>query len=108
MPHFSMSGSFSDMLKGKGIPKISVDWYYKGAIFKQPTLLCNIGVGDKYKGMGSNAEAIIPLDSMYRNLADIVNQESNNQPVYVVVNVDNKISTAIQTEVYNFYTLCKI
>ena len=36
MPHFSMSGSFSDMLKGKGIPKISVDWYYKGAIFKQP------------------------------------------------------------------------
>lgn len=81
-----------------------VNWLYKGGIIDNPTVLGNIGVGDKYKGTGRNAEAIIPLDSMYKNIRNIVKEEKSNQPIYVVVNVDNNmdskaIGKAVTTEV---------
>lgn len=102
MPHFSISGEFS--LKPPSIPRIGVSWYHTGGIFTQPTILGGIGVGDAYKGTGSNAEAVIPLDSMYQNVRSIVRDEQTTQPIYVVVNVannmDNKaIGKAVTTEV---------
>lgn len=92
---------------GVNISKISeVSWLYEGGIIENPTLLNGgIGVGDAYKGMGSNAEAVIPLDSMYANLRNIVREESNNkQPIYVMVNVENSmdskaIGKAVTTQV---------
>lgn len=102
LPHFSLSGSFS--LKPPSVPRLSVDWYHTGAIFTKPTVLGGIGVGDAYKGTGSNAEAVIPLDSMYQNVRSIVREEQTTQPIYVVVNVsnnmDNKaIGKAVTSEV---------
>lgn len=102
LPHFNLSGSFS--LKPPSVPKLNVDWYHTGGIFTQPTILGGIGVGDAYKGTGANAEAVIPLDSMYKNVRSIVREEQTTQPIYVVVNVannmDNKaIGKAVTTEV---------
>lgn len=84
LPHFNISGEFS-LLPPK-IPKVSVDWYYTGGIFKSPTILGGIGVGDAFNGQGSNAEAIVPLDEMYRNIRDIVKKESNNSGMNIVQN----------------------
>lgn len=102
LPHFSLNGSFS--LKPPSVPKLDVDWYHTGAIFTKPTVLGGIGVGDAYKGTGANAEAVIPLDSMYQNVRSIVREEQTTQPIYVVVNVANNIDhkaigKAVTTEV---------
>lgn len=62
MPHFKFSGSFS--LNPLSVPKLGVDWYSKGAIFTKPTVMGGIGVGDANNGIGSNAEAILPIDKL--------------------------------------------
>lgn len=41
-----------------------IDWYSKGAIFKRPTVLGGMGVGDAHNGIGSNAEAILPINQL--------------------------------------------
>lgn len=102
LPHFSLTGSFS--LVPPSVPKLNVSWYHTGAIFTRPTILGGIGVGDAFNGQGSNAEAVVPLDEMYRNIQSIVRSENSSQPIYVVVNVannmDNKaIGKAVTTEV---------
>lgn len=84
LPHFTISGSLNPLNWGTaGPPKIGVQWYYKGGIFNSPTLL---GVGDAFNGQGSNAEAVVPLDSMYRKIKDIVAAEINAKEEYFVVN----------------------
>ena len=52
----------------------------------------NVGIGDSYNGHGSNAEAIVPLDQMYRNIENII-QRNNNNVTYLTVNntLDSKI-----------------
>ena len=91
MPHFKLEGEFS--LKKMTVPHVAVNWYYKGGIFKEPTVLGGIGVGDAYKGMGRNAEAVIPLDSMYKNIDTIVDRKlkENQQPIYVYITNENNI-----------------
>ena len=104
-PHFTISGTLNPLKwADEGVPKIGVKWYWQGGIFKSPTMLNGIGVGDAFNGQGSNAEAVVPLDEMYRNIQGIVRSEQASQPIYVVVNVannmDNKaIGKAITTEV---------
>ena len=41
-----------------------ISWYSKGAIFKRPTVLGGMGVGDAHNGIGSNAEAILPINQL--------------------------------------------
>ena len=114
MPHFSISGKFS--LNPPSIPKFSVDWYHTGAIFKNRTILPGgIGVGDKYKGTGINAEAIVPLDEMYRNVATIINQslesynltseKASKQPIVIVVQsvLDGKVISESTAEYDDLY-----
>lgn len=86
LPHFSITGNFS--LIPPSIPKVSVDWYYQGGIFKTPTILGGIGVGDAFNGQGSNAEAIVPLGEMYTNIKGIVKSElgNNKEQVFVINN----------------------
>ena len=43
LPHISVSGRLS--LNPPSVPKISVAWYSKGAIFKRPTVFGGMGVG---------------------------------------------------------------
>lgn len=102
LPHFSISGSFS--LNPPSIPKFGIEWYHTGAIFKNRTILPGgIGVGDKYKGTGVNAEAIVPLDEMYTNITNIINKaldkddptspKTPKQPIVIVVQsvLDGKV-----------------
>ncbi|MDC4240870.1 phage tail tape measure protein [Clostridium tertium] len=85
LPHFSITGKFS--LVPPSIPKVSVDWYYKGAIFKSPTVLGGVGVGDAFNGQGSNAEAIVPLSEMYRNIKGIVDNSTDGDTVIYLTNI---------------------
>lgn len=62
LPHISISGSFS--LSPPSVPKFGISWYSKGAIFKSPTVLGGMGIGDKHNGIGSNAEAILPINQL--------------------------------------------
>lgn len=62
LPKISISGKFS--LNPPSVPKFGISWYSKGAIFKRPTVLGGIGVGDSHNGIGSGAEAILPINQL--------------------------------------------
>lgn len=72
---------------GASLPKIN--YLYRGGIINSPTLLGSTVVGDAFNGQGSNAEAVIPLDSMYRNLREIVRSELGGETVIYTTNVFN-------------------
>lgn len=63
MPHFSIKGSMNPLKWIKeGVPKLSVDWYAKGAIFDKPTLF-NTASG--IKGVGeAGPEAVTPISKL--------------------------------------------
>lgn len=101
LPHFSITGKFS--LSPPSIPKVSVDWYYNGGIFKSPTVLGGVGVGDAFNGQGSNAEAVVPLDEMYRNIKGIVDNSSDGNVVIYLTN-----TTELDSEVISSKTTKKV
>lgn len=101
LPHFSITGKFS--LSPPSIPKVSVDWYYNGGIFKSPTVLGGVGVGDAFNGQGSNAEAVVPLDEMYRNIKGIVDNSSGGDIVIYLTN-----TTKLDSEVISSKTTKKV
>ena len=67
-----------------------ISWYSKGAIFKRPTVLGGIGVGDKHNGIGSGAEAILPINQLPKLLGLDKMQENNNTPIVVNTILDGK------------------
>ena len=77
MPHFSWSGSINPLKWGEeGVPKVGVQWYNKGGIFTQPTVLGNnIGVGDAQQGKGKQAEAVLPIDDLRGMIKDLLRVE---------------------------------
>lgn len=73
MPHFSWSGTINPLKWGElGVPKVGVQWYSKGGIFTQPTILGNKGVGDAQNGVGSKAEAVLPIDDLRGMIKDLL------------------------------------
>lgn len=58
LPHISVSGGSAPFgIGGKGsLPHFSVNWYAKGAVFDNPTL---VGIGE------AGREAVIPLEGQY-------------------------------------------
>lgn len=94
LPHFTITGTLNPLKwESEGIPKIGVDWYYKGGIFKTPTVLGNIGVGDAFNGQGSKAEAVVPLDEMYSKISDMINSSNSNKSnVNLVINSPKALS----------------
>lgn len=73
LPHFKLTGDFN--LQTKSVPAVSVEWYAKGAIFTQPTIL-DTRYG--FKGVGeSGAEAVLPIDLLRNYIEDAV---STNRP----------------------------
>ena len=76
-------------LGGKGftsnIPKIN--YLENGGIFTRPTMITpNVMVGEKNKGRQGQAEAVVPLKSMYKNLREIVREELAN----ISIQIDGK------------------
>lgn len=90
LPHISVSGRLS--LNPPSVPKISVAWYSKGAIFKRPTVFGGMGVGDRHNGIGSGAEAILPIDKLPDILGLDKLYEQSQTPVNTtaVFNIDGK------------------
>jgi len=79
LPHFSVSGSANplDWLTN-GVPHISVDWYAKGGIFNEASL---IGVGE-----GRSPEAVLPLnDRTLGNIAGLIANKMQPAGAGVVV-----------------------
>lgn len=83
MPHFRISGTFS--LNPPKVPSFSVSWYSKGAIFKRPSVFGGIGVGDRHNGVGSGAEAVLPIDK----LPQLLGLDKNDNGGNVTLNIEN-------------------
>ena len=82
LPHVSITGKFS--LTPPSVPKFGISWHSKGAIFKRPTVLGGMGVGDRHNGIGSNAEAILPINQLPK-LLGLDKQQSGN----LSLNIEN-------------------
>ena len=93
MPKISISGSFS--LNPPSVPKFGISWYSKGAIFKRPTVLGGMGVGDKHNGIGSNAEAILPINQLPK-LLGLDKLQNNNGIALNIENFNNNTDKDIE------------
>lgn len=60
LPHFSLTGELS--LIPPSVPKINVDWYANGGIFRSPTIFGGVGVGE------AGAEAVLPLAKLWEEM----------------------------------------
>lgn len=101
LPHFTFSGSMNplDWIKG-GLPKIGVEWYSSGGIFTRPTVLGGIGVGDANNGVGSNAEAVLPINKLFESMNNYFDERlgtnNNTSTVPIVINLDgNKMAEVL-------------
>lgn len=83
LPHFYFTGKFS--LMPPSVPKFNVEWKSKGAIFKRPTVLGGIGVGDAHNGIGSNAEAVLPINK----LPQLLGLDKQNNSGNLSLNIEN-------------------
>ena len=95
LPHFTIKPrgwKIGDLLKGS-IPSLGISWYSDGGIFPNKRL---IGVGDASKGIGNNAEAVIPLDRLWNELGKQFTKQNqalskgNNQPVNITLKLDGR------------------
>lgn len=77
LPHFKISGSKNPLdWIDKGVPKISVDWYAKGGIFTQPTIIPTLS---GFKGVGERGqEAVLPIDKLQEYMINTVNTVLGN------------------------------
>lgn len=85
IPKFKWTGSFS--LNPLSVPMLDIQWMSKGGIFKRPTALGGIGVGDKHNGIGSNAEAVLPIDKLPELLG--LDKERDSSVVLHIENFNN-------------------
>jgi Flp pilus assembly pilin Flp len=88
LPHFSVSGGEAPWgFMGKGsLPRVSVDWYAKGAIFSEPTLFAT---PSGMKGVGeAGAEAVAPLSDLLTYVREAVRDEVGGQRGGYVANIN--------------------
>lgn len=79
LPHFSIKPpgwKLGDLLKGS-IPSLGIDWYAKGGVFTNPSV---IGVGE------AGDEAVLPLDTFWRKMDRMADAVASNSGG-VVINV---------------------
>ncbi|RDC51224.1 phage tail tape measure protein [Acinetobacter sp. RIT592] len=82
VPHLTTSGKFS--INPPSVPHFNIAWKSSGGIFRRPTVLgSGIGVGDKHRGNGSNAEAVLPLNKLPELLG-----LDKNEGKQLVVNIE--------------------
>ena len=83
------------LLNPPSVPSFGISWYSKGAIFKRPTVLGGMGVGDKHNGIGSNAEAILPINQLPK-LLGLDKMQSNNGIALNIENFNNNTDKDIE------------
>ena len=92
LPKISITGKFS--INPPSVPKFGISWYSKGAIFKKPTILGGMGVGDAHNGIGSNAEAILPINQLPKLLG--LDKMQNNGLNLNIENFNNNTDKDIE------------
>ena len=87
VPEFSMKGKFA--LDPPSVPKIQVTWNAAGGIFAEPMILP--AMDGSLQGFGeAGREAILPLDSFYSQLEDILTRRGGGGTQLVVdVNIEH-------------------
>ncbi|MGL5479401.1 MAG: phage tail protein [Clostridium sp.] len=89
LPHLTATGEWS-LLPPK-VPSFDIQWYSTGAIFTKPTVLGNgIGVGDANNGMGSAAEAILPISELSSILGKTLNDLGIGSEKQIVININGQ------------------
>ncbi|WP_042682544.1 phage tail tape measure protein [Anaerosalibacter massiliensis] len=89
LPHFKLEGSFS--LKKMTVPRLKVDWYSQGAVFKRPTVLPGgIGVGDAYKGIGRGPEVVAPISTLLSYIKQAMPQQTAEPAVINNINFNGQ------------------
>ena len=87
MPHFSITGKFS--LDPPSVPKLSVEWYKKGAVLTRPTVFgLNPVTGSAMVGGEAGAEAVAPISVLQDYVKAAVseaNQDDNSAGIYTVL-----------------------
>lgn len=76
LPHFSIKPKgweLGDLLKGK-LPKLGIEWYAKGGVFDQPTIIPTMS---GLKGVGeAGKEAVAPINVLQGYVSEAVRGES--------------------------------
>ena len=101
-PHIVQKGTISIAGIDTPIPKLGIEWYAKGGIMTEPTVFGTNGANAMVGGE-AGAEAVLPLDVLWRQLArfaDRITSErlapipvTNN--VYVTVNSNGESGTEL-------------
>lgn len=85
LPKLKIDGEFS--LNPPSVPDFGIEWKHDGGIFTRPTVLGNVGVGDGYKGMGANAEAVLPIDKLPQLLG--LDKKQGSEFKLIIENFEN-------------------
>jgi hypothetical protein len=90
LPHFKLKGEFS--LSPPSVPKLSVDWYAKGAIFTRPTIF---PTPSGYKGVGDvrGGEAVLPIDNLRGYFSEAILRSMPQQDLTPLVEAIKDLAT---------------
>ena len=103
MPHFSITPrgwKIGDLMKGK-IPRLSVDWYAKGAVFTKP-MIFNTSSG--YKGVGeAGSETVLPLSVLDQKIQNSMAKVLENSNLELdSLGFDNVVQNTTSDSVINY------
>ena len=87
-PHIVQKGTISIAGIDTPIPKLGIEWYAKGGIMTEPTVFGTNGANAMVGGE-AGAEAVLPLDVLWRQLARFADRITSERlsPVPVTNNV---------------------
>ena len=89
LPHFKLKGEFS--LSPPSVPKLSVEWYAKGAIFTRPTIF---PTASGYKGVGDvrGGEAVLPIDRLKGYVSEAILRSTPQQDLTPLVDAIEELA----------------
>ena len=93
-PHIVQKGTVSIAGIDTPIPKLGIEWYAKGGIMTEPTAF-GINGGNAMVGGESGPEAVLPLDVLWRQLAQFADRLTGAAPTPAPAAVTNNIYVTV-------------